>query len=197
VYVTGSTSSTDFPLRNAWQASKTDFETFTEGFLTKFNPQLTDLVYSTYYGGDASDEPRVVSVGANGTAIITGLTSSPDLSVPQAVQPTITGLCLVGSVERYCYDGFVATFSPAGQLEWASYWGGAFDDMAYGVLARNDGVYIVGRAESPGMSTTSGVLQPNKAGNDDAFLLKIGSQSNGGGGGGGGQYQMHLPLVRR
>jgi hypothetical protein len=194
IYISGSTFSSDFPLREAWQSHKRGSENFSDGFVAKLTPQLDQLIYATYYGGTAWDEPRALSVNTTGTVVIAGLTSSNDLAVPGAIQERISGLCLVDSNERYCYDGFAASFAPSGQLNWATYLGGTLDDTAQGVLARADGVYMVGRAESAGLPTTAGVVQPAKALNADAFVVRLGLDSQPPP---PGPHRVSLPLVVR
>lgn len=174
VYVAGTTFSTDFPTKNAWQAQKRGPDNFADAFLVKLPPLALTLSYGTYYGGEEYDEAYGVAVGASGRAYLTGLTSSSDLPVPGAFQPSIKGICVTGSTERYCYDGFVAGFGPSGVLGWASYIGGSDDDLGRGVAARANGdVYVVGRAASFGLPTTPGAFQPSKAGSDDAFVVRV------------------------
>jgi Beta-propeller repeat len=50
-YVTGQTSSTDFPTVNAYQADQGG----PDAFVAKLSPDGAGLVYSTYLGGSASD----------------------------------------------------------------------------------------------------------------------------------------------
>jgi hypothetical protein len=174
VYVAGTTFSSDFPTKNAWQAHKQGADNFADGFLVKLTPLATVLSYSTYYGGEAYDEVHGVAVDATGRAFLTGLTSSDDLAVPGAFQSSIAGLCLTGSTERRCYDAFVAGFDATGALSWASYAGGSDDDQGNGVaIGVNDTLYAVGGAASLSMPTTAGSFQPQKAGDDDAFLAQI------------------------
>lgn len=179
VYVAGTTFSTDFPTKNPWQAEKRGPDNFADAFLVKLPPLALTLSYGTYYGGEEYDEAYGVAAGTNGRAYLTGLTSSSDLPVPGAFQPAIKGICVTGSTERYCYDGFVAGFGTSGALGWASYIGGSDDDLGRGVAARPNGdVYVVGRAASFGLPTTPGAFQPSKAGSDDAFVLRVSTNAS-------------------
>jgi hypothetical protein len=75
-YVTGRTTSTDFP------TTPEAFDTTANGpgdaFLTKLNPAGTGLVYSTYLGGSHNDYGSRVVVDAAGNMYVTGATGSGD-----------------------------------------------------------------------------------------------------------------------
>ena len=195
VYVAGTTFSTDFPTRNAFQPEKHGSDTFADGFLVKLAPGAASMVYGTYYGGEAYEEVHELTVNSSGWAYLTGLTSSNDLEVPQAVQPTITGNCTNGSTERLCYDAFVAGFDATGALDWGSYVGGTDDDVGNGVAVGPDGdVYLSGRADSFSLPTTDDALQPERRGFDDAFLVRISTEATQPP---PGPYRVFLPLTRR
>ena len=74
-YVTGVTTSSDFPTHNPLQASHADdFEGNTSGygdaFVTKLNASGTALVYSTFLGGSGDDGGDGIAVDAAGNAYI-------------------------------------------------------------------------------------------------------------------------------
>jgi len=71
--VTGSTRSTDFPTLNPVQAK---YGGGGDAFVTKLNPTSSALVYSTYLGGNVSDEGDAIAVDTSGNAFGTGFTSS-------------------------------------------------------------------------------------------------------------------------
>jgi len=207
IYITGTTFGNNFPVKNAFQSNKVGMDNFADGFLTKLSKNGDSIIFSTYYAGDKWEEPAAVVVDSAGNAYIGGLTSTNDLPVPGALQNEIHGICITGSSERWCYDGFVASFSPTGSLNWATYLGGAFDDSVKGLALTPDGGIIAGgRAESHDFPTTAGSFQPVKALADDAFIVKIGGTPNGGGDNGGGDnggdgierpYKAALPYVSR
>src|ERR1035441_8921653 len=74
VYVTGATLSANFPVTGG------AFQTVNQGsydaFVTKINSQGTSVVYSTYVGGEGSDQSSSIAVDADGIAYIAGFTYS-------------------------------------------------------------------------------------------------------------------------
>src|SRR5208337_4077565 len=83
-YVTGKTTSTDFPTLNPFQANCASCSGLNYNvFVTKVNPAGSALVYSTYLGGSGSDEGHGIAVDAAGNAYVTGQTVSTNF-------PTVT-----------------------------------------------------------------------------------------------------------
>jgi len=87
-YVTGTTTSTDFPSVNALQlinASSHDI------FIGKINAAGTALVYSTYLGGSGSDFNPTIAVDSAGNAYVTGYTDSSNFPTMNPLQPAYGG----------------------------------------------------------------------------------------------------------
>lgn len=178
IYVAGQTFASDFPVKNAAQPSKSGADNFSDAFVVKLTPQGDQLIYATYLGGQDWEEAHGLAIDAEGNAYVAGLTSSPDFPTSDdAVQPAIgRGICLNGSQERYCYDGFVVALSSAGSRLWSTYLGGDDDDSANGIALDPAGsLYIAGETESFDMPATTGVFQPSKALNEDGFIIKLGA----------------------
>jgi hypothetical protein len=73
IYVTGYTSSTDFPLAGALEPSGLP----TRGFLSRFSSDGQSLPFSTYLGGESTDDGLIaVDVNANDEAVVAGWTRS-------------------------------------------------------------------------------------------------------------------------
>ena len=68
-YVTGQTSSRDFPTKNAYQPIS---DSWTTAFVTKFSPDGSALAYSTYLGGVGGSAAYAIAVDAAGSAYVTG-----------------------------------------------------------------------------------------------------------------------------
>src|SRR5205085_36863 len=90
-YVTGRTSSANFPIQNAAQpgfgggTATLPFDVF----VAKLNPAGNRLLYSTYLGGGADDEGLAIAVDAGGNAYVTGLTTSSSFPVQNAFQSAL------------------------------------------------------------------------------------------------------------
>ena len=137
-YLTGSTTSMDFPLAGAFQNT---LNSFGDAFVVKLNPAGTALIYSTYLGGDSDEIGHAVAVDSQGSAYVVGTTFSGTFPVtPGAFQDTKDG----------SVDAFVTKLSPSGSsLSYSTYLGGDHSDVAYGIAVSSDSrAYVVGRTES-------------------------------------------------
>jgi hypothetical protein len=168
-YVTGQTSSTNFPTTPG--AFQTTYGGGTDAFVTKVNPAgSAPLVYSTYLGGSGGDNGRGIAVDSLGNGYVTGQTESTNFPVtPGAFQPTSGG----GS------DAFVTKLNPAGSapLIYSSYLGGNSLDVGFGIAADAFGnAYVTGITYSTNFPTTPGAFQTAPGSGvffSDAFVAKI------------------------
>jgi hypothetical protein len=86
VYLTGGTSSLDFPTANALQPTLNGPG---DAFVAKLTADGSALVYSTYLGGSDSDGGGGIAVDAVGNAYIAGSTSSSDFPTANSLQPQL------------------------------------------------------------------------------------------------------------
>ncbi len=86
VYVTGGSTSTDFPVTpGAFQMTNTS--TGGNAFVTALNPAGSPLIYSTYLGGSGGDSASGLALDGSGNVYIAGESSSTDFPVtPGAFQ---------------------------------------------------------------------------------------------------------------
>ena len=138
-YITGSTSSTNFPTVNPIQGS---YAGLADVFVTKLNPSGSALVYSTYLGGSGDDYGDGIAVDSSGSAYITGYTSSTNFPTANPIQGTHAG--------GY-YDAFVTKLNPAGSaLVYSTYLGGSSDDVGWNIAVDSSGsAYITGHTDPP------------------------------------------------
>jgi hypothetical protein len=74
IYVTGRTENTAFPTTQG--VLDRTFNGSEDGFATKLNAAGSALVYSTFLGAAAKDQPFAIALGTNNDAFITGETTS-------------------------------------------------------------------------------------------------------------------------
>jgi uncharacterized repeat protein (TIGR01451 family) len=163
-YITGRTSSTNFPTTPG--AYRTSYAGNGDVFVTKLNPTGNGLAYSTYLGGTQYDYGFGVAVDGAGNAYITGTTLSTNFpTTPGAYQTNYAG------------DGdvFVTKLNPTGTaLAYSTYFGGTSDDDGWGVAVDGAGnAYITGSTYSTNFPTTTGAYQNSNAGSNDAFVAKF------------------------
>jgi beta-propeller repeat-containing protein len=164
-YVTGTTTSTNFPTSNAFQIA---FAGGTrDAFVTKINPAGTGLVYSTYLGGSNSDEGFGIVVDALGNAYVTGTTTSTNFPTSNAFQ-----IAFAGGTR----DAFVTKINPAGTGPvYSTYLGGGGDDSGHSIAVDATGnAYLSGATGSINFPTTPGAFQMTFQGGDGSFLPPFG-----------------------
>ncbi len=138
-YVSGSTSSDDFPLAEAMQAQR---HGKTDAFVTKFSPDGSSLVYSTFLGGSSDDLATGIAVDKQGTAYISGHTSSVDFPTQAAIQAA----CRKDG-KGECQDAFLAVLNSKGTgLQFSSFLGGTGADQGYGIAIDAKGSAYLGGA---------------------------------------------------
>ena len=163
-YLTGQTTSANFPTANAFQPSSSG----TEVFVTKVNAAGSELIYSTYLGGNSTDEGFAIAVDAAGSAYVTGHTDSNNFPTVIPVQAPLGGGVLGG-------DAFVTKLNPAGSaLEYSTYLGGSLFDRGNGIDVDAAGkAYVVGQTRSSDFPITGGAAQTVFGGESDAFVTMV------------------------
>ena len=146
VFVTGSTSSTDFPTVNAFQSKlNKDILSHDSAFVSKLNAAGNALLYSTYLGGSQDDEGKAIAVDAAGSAYVAGDAFSADFPVVKAIQ----------SKKSSSIDVFVTKFSPDGStLQYSTFLGGDSGDKSFGIAVDPSGnAYVTGQTASTNYPT--------------------------------------------
>ena len=89
-YVTGRTASADFPMKNAYQGVDNKGGA-PSAFVSKFSPDGSSLVYSTYLGGSSWDYAYAIAVDSSGSAYVTGYAQSDDFPITPGAYQTVCG----------------------------------------------------------------------------------------------------------
>jgi hypothetical protein len=166
-YVTGGTTSTDFPLINPIQST---IGGGYDAFVTKINAVGTALAYSTYLGGSGFDEGFGIAVDTTGNAYVLGETGSTNFPVANAIQSTFGG----GT-----WDAFVTKINAAGNAwVYSTYLGGGGYDYPGRIATDTAGTaYGTGFTNSKNFPKTAAAFQRSLAGTSDSFVVKIAAQT--------------------
>lgn len=160
-YVTGSTTSIDFPTVNPVQPARAGSS---DAFMAKFSVTGASLLFSTYLGGSDVDNGSGVVIDSAGNAYLTGTTRSRNFPDPNAFQTTLRGPG----------DVFVTKANAAGTAwVYSSYLGGSLTDFGFSIAVDNSGnVYVAGFSASSDFPREN-PWQQRAGGRGDAFLTKI------------------------
>ena len=172
-YVTGSTSSTNYPTTTG--AFDTSLDGFSDTFVTKLNASDSALAYSTYLGGTGDDEGESIAVDGSGRAFVTGTTSSTDY-------PKTSGA--FDRTSNGDVDAFVTKFNASGSaLVYSTFLGGTDGDGASDIAVGGSGrACVTGSTEGVEVSsdfpTTPGAFDTtfgpsSNTFSSDAFVTKL------------------------
>jgi photosystem II stability/assembly factor-like uncharacterized protein len=168
-WVTGYTSSGDFPTLNAAQSA------FGGGFNDAFVARLSSsgvLQLSTYLGGSNSDYGYGIAVDSSNNAYVTGFTDCPFPTTPGTIQPSFLAL-----------KAFVTKYSSAGVIVYSTLLGGNSGDVGYGIAVDSTGqAYVTGQSGSSVFAGTppgGAQLTNNSGGGQEAFVAKLNSTGTG------------------
>ena len=170
-YVTGYTSSSNFPTVNALQPALAGDQDI---FVTKLSPDGASLVFSTYLGGTGLDTIAAIALDSTSNVVLAGTTKSTDFPIVNALQPTLTG-------SSGNSDAFVAKLKADGSaLIFSTYFGGTGVDGATGVAVSSTGnIWVSGGTGSTDLPVVN-ALQSSFGGGGvtnispgDAFLAEF------------------------
>ncbi len=167
VYLTGETQSSDYPVtENSLDAA------FNEGgydaIVTKLNPEGTDLVYSTYLGGNGYEWAAGLDVDGYGNVYVSGATKSEDFPVTENAYDKIFN----GD-----QDLFVTVLDNTGnKIVYSTFVGGESKDSftSIGIIKQMSKICLTGNTQSVDYPVSPGAFSEafNK-GQYDTFLTII------------------------
>jgi Beta-propeller repeat len=163
-YVTGTTSSTNFPLAAPLQAT---LNGVADAFVSRLSAAGSSLVYSTYLGGSGFEFGHAIATDASGNAFVGGATASTNFPTAAPLQASFAG----GS-----YDGFVSKLNATGSaLMYSTYLGGMFTEEVLGVASNGSGEATVAGYTSSTNFPVVAAAQSSLAstGFTDAFITRF------------------------
>jgi len=169
-YVTGSTTSADFPVTSgALQPAlrQSDLRGGLDAFLTKLDPSGA-ILYSTYLGGTGGEYIAGISVSPQGDIYIGGWTDSSDF-------PVTAGAYQKSKSYRGGDDGFVVRLDSTGtRLRYSTYLGGSAGARIQSLAIDAAGnAYVTGSTYSNDFPTTGPPLNQPPAGASKVFVTKL------------------------
>ena len=161
-YITGQTTSADLFIRNGVQSRLSGQM---DGFVLKLDPKGTTVLYSTYFGGSASDEGHSVAVDAGGNAYVTGFTASADFPVVNGFQGNRGG----------GQDAYLLKLNSTGSsIVFSTYLGGSGDDRGFGVTVdAGNNAYVTGATGSNNFPVANPMQRTNGGGLNDVFVTRL------------------------
>lgn len=140
---------------------------YNDGFIALYDSTGT-LQWSTYYGGNSTDEIHDVDLNDSGQVTFAAYIRSPGLASPGAYQTTYAGSS----------KGMFGVFDINGVRIWSTYFGGASGEslLACAFDSQNN-IIASGSTGSLTGIASPGAFQPNKIGGSDGLIIKF---TNGG-----------------
>lgn len=126
------------------------------------------VVWATYYGGDKHDYGNAIALDASGNIYISGDAFSAN---GQAIATNGAYQTILAGSE----DAYVAKFNNNGQRQWGTYYGGTFQDGAFGMTIDGSGnIYVTGETlSSTGITTAVSHQHDFGGGARDAFMAQF------------------------
>ncbi|MEN8155195.1 MAG: DUF3471 domain-containing protein [Acidobacteriota bacterium] len=178
IYVAGGTESTDFPVTEGGYDTSFNGTGRWAGdvFVTKLNPTGTDIVFSTFIGGEVEETVGAggIKVDSKGNIIVVGTTKSIDFPLTK------------GSIEnKDNMHGFITKFSPGGEklLFSTSFGSSPLEGVTEVDVDDKDNIYLSGSTYTADLPVTDNafrkeIIMPKTGGVVDHYIAKISGIDN-------------------
>lgn len=165
IYVTGESSSTNYPTTAGAYQSANPTSTGMDAVITKMSADGSSLVFSTYLNGtNGYTGARAIALGGDGSVYVTGNTSSTNFPVVSPIQEENYGFYNIGFISHLTPDGSSLTFS--------TYYGGGEYFSINDIAVDGSGSIFIGGSSDGGVWAYQG-YQTTPGGGDDGFITKI------------------------
>ena len=189
VYVTGSTSSTDFPTTSgAYDTSFNGYDDDTCGentgdiFISKLNSSLSSLLASTYLGGTSVETGNAIALDSNDNVYVTGFTYSSDFPTTSDAYDMSSNNSPPYGLSCGYADVFISKLnSSLSSLSASTYLSSPGSEKGSAIALDSSGnVYVTGYTYSSDFPVTSGAYDTSyndgkKTKGNDAFISKLNS----------------------
>ena len=202
-YVTGFTSSTNFPainaisqvinsnLFNGYRLNGSNIQTSaSDAFVTKFGPAGTNLVYSTFLGGANNDVANHIAVDAAGAAYVTGWTVSTNFpntnTIPNLYNGLTNNLNFGFTILTNAFLTKITWNGTNAAIGYSAVFGGTNFGVDIGQGVALDAVgdaFVVGTTSSTNFPVTTnnlfGFLRATNSGGNDVFVIAFSNDFSG------------------
>ena len=162
IYITGYTTSKDFPIVGGFQ---TTIGGRKDAYIVKLDNAASRILFSSYLGGSLDEQVFGLSIDPSGNIYIAGETLSSNFPTVKAIRSKFGGGLA---------DGFVTKLSPSGTVLYSTYLGGRGNDRAYDVTSDAAGdAYVVGFTSSSDFPIINALYPKYRGGSEDAFVTKL------------------------
>ena len=164
IYVTGTTSSTNFPTINAYNSVYNGGTN--DIFIFKLSMDGSTVLYSTYIGGSGLDHANGLIIDANNNTYITGYTDSNNFPTVNAYNNTFNGNT----------EAFVLKLSANGSTLLYSTYLGSISGSDTGMdiaIDNNNTAYVTGYTTGSDFPTTIDAYNNSYSGSTDIFIAKL------------------------
>jgi hypothetical protein len=155
--VVGTTGSTNFPTRYAFQRNLAGPS---DAFVSMLDATGKNLLFSTYFGGDKPDSLLTVGLDSTGRIIASGLSDGGTVPVSRTI----------GTVKST--NGLLLGITPTWQRSFATLLGGLECYHGFSIAA-DDRITISGVDQESDIPATAGAYQYVSAGNSDGFVMRL------------------------
>jgi len=173
IYLAGGTESSDFPVTEGSFDTNFNGEGQWAGdvFLTKINPTGTDIIFSTFIGGEVEETVSGggIKIDSKGNIILAGVTLSHDFPLTKGIIDNNND-----------WHGFLSKFSPDGEkLLFSTFFGSSQMEMILGLdVDDKDNIYITGCTLTADLPITENavrkeIIKPKNSTKTDHFIAKI------------------------
>jgi hypothetical protein len=167
IYTIGTTKATDFPVTTSAYAGVLYGNQ--DAYLCKIDPGSSSMLYSTYLGGELSDDGRAIAVGTNGMVYFAASTVSTQFPMEgPGYRQTLNGPedIVIGMMDMTQFG------EPS--LVYSTYFGGSdLEEVRALALDSKNNVIVTGYTLSTDLVVTPDAVQRNAGGNGDAFVAVV------------------------
>ncbi|MCU1238254.1 MAG: cell surface glycoprotein (s-layer protein) related protein-like protein [Candidatus Solibacter sp.] len=164
IYLIGTTKASDFPVTTSAYAGVLYGNQ--DAFLCKIDPNSSSMPYSTYLGGELSDDGRAIAVGTNGMVYFAASTVSTQFPMEgPGYRQNLNGAedIIIGMMDMTKFG------TPS--LVYSTYFGGSdLEEVRAMTLDAKNNVVVTGYTLSSDLVVTGDAVQRNPGGNGDAFV---------------------------